>query len=184
MKGASPLVTFVTCGFRFSLNTIKITTPTEKNKMSWYDDASNESMRNRSRSESIYREAEKIFNLLWSAITKEISDLQSQRKAQIITNGSQFERFLRHQAAATRLDGSSHSVREMRIRLTADRTAILANAPSVGEYGPSHVEFELVQTEVDGLVRLMHNKHLIEIQEAAVMVVRNLLFPDLPLSGK
>jgi hypothetical protein len=145
--------------------------------MSWFDDAEQEFKTMRVRSESIYKESEKIFNLLWEAIVREIPHA----RVSIVTNGSTFDRILRHQVTPSQ-DGSRGIAREMIIRLTSDRRHILATAPSLGEFGPSSVDFDL-DILSDGVVRLLNERRPVEIQAAAIMVLRNFLFPDLPLRG-
>jgi hypothetical protein len=147
--------------------------------MNWFNDAKNEAEAVRSRSESIYQESEKIYNLLWGAITKETMTLQSQQHLSILTAGSTFERILRHQVLPS---GEAHrnTLREMHITLSADKKCIIAIAPRLGDYGPSSVTFDF-ETLEDGVVHLMHEGATIEIQAAAIMVLRNFLFPNLPL---
>ena|ERR1700683_479205 len=148
--------------------------------MSWFDDAANESQALRSRAESIEQGAEKIYNLLWSAIVKEVP----QSKTTLMTgHGTTFDRTLVHQALpSVGPHTPQQTLRTLHFKLSEDKTRITAKAPQVGEYGTSSVEFQL-KPDNDGVLQLMHGDELIEIRSAAIMVLRNFIFPELPLKG-
>jgi hypothetical protein len=150
----------------------------ENSLMSWFDDARNESEAIRSRSARIYEESENIYDLLWGAVAKEVQMLHNRNQAHIFTGGTPHDRFLRHQVLPS-MNAEHHATREMHITLSADKSRIMAVAPRLGDYGPSNVIFDLEVLQ-DGVIRLMHEHEPIEIQNAAIMVVRNFLFPDLP----
>ena len=148
--------------------------------MSWFDDAENESESLHFQSDSIYRESENVSALLWKAINKEISTLASDKRVHILTNGSSFDRTLRHQIIPTQ--NTQNTLREMHIKLSLTTRQITADAPSNGNLGESHVVFDLEFFE-DGAVHLMHEHARIEMKDAAIMILRNLLFPHLPLKA-
>jgi hypothetical protein len=148
--------------------------------MSWFDDAANESHALRSRAESIEQGAEQIYNLLWGAIVKEVP----QSKTTLMTgHGTTFDRTLVHQALSIIGPHSpQQALRTLHFKLSKDKTRITAQAPALGEWGNSSVEFQL-KPDKDGVLQLMHGDEPIEIRTAAIMVLRNFIFPDLPLKG-
>jgi hypothetical protein len=146
--------------------------------MSWFNDAVNESAALRSRNECIEQGGEKIYNLLWGAIMKE----QHESRTELLPSpGTTFDRILRHQALSS-LHAEQNTIRTMHIKLSNDKTLITAKAPKLGQYGVSNVEFQLKPDE-HGVLQLMHDNAPIEIRSAAIMVLRNFLFPELPLKG-
>jgi hypothetical protein len=148
--------------------------------MPWFDDAMRESHALRSRAEAVEQGSEKIYDLLWGAIVKELP----QSKTTLMTgHGTIFDRTLVHQALPSNgLQTPQQVMRTLHFKLSDDKTRITAKAPRVGEYGTSDVEFQL-KPDDDGVLRLTHENEPIEIRSAAIMVLRNFVFPDLPLKG-
>jgi arginine utilization protein RocB len=148
--------------------------------MPWYEQAFEESVRRKSQSASIYREAEKVYNAIWDAIVQEMNQLHSRRQQSLQTNGSAFERTIKQPISPRYDEGDSEfRFREMLFKLSGDRKAIIAMAASFEEYPPAKIEFDLEQSK-DGIVRPIHKGTPVETHEAAIMVLRHFLFPDLP----
>ena len=149
--------------------------------MSWFDEAANEAEAIRSRTESIDEESEKIYNVLWGEIMKEVLKLGYEQHLHIAPGcGSTFERTLVQQALPSTGEANPNTLRTMRIKLSADKIFITAHAPRLGKYGESKIAFQLDALD-DGVVQLMHNAAPVEIHTAAVMLLRHFLFPELPL---
>lgn len=147
--------------------------------MSWYEEASSESANRQARSETIYRESAKAYEAVWNAMVNEMNQLRSRRQESLQINGSAFQRVVK-QPISPRPGHNEFTFRELKFWLTADRTRITAIAPRSEDHGPAHIEFEL-ERSADGLVRLTYDQAPIEIEKAAIMVLRHFLFPDLPL---
>ena len=64
--------------------------------------------------------------------------------------------------------------------LTADRNGIIATSTRFEDYPPAQIEFDLKQSS-DGIVRPMYEGTPVETGEAAIMILRSFLFPDLPV---
>jgi hypothetical protein len=144
----------------------------------WFDNAANESQALRSRAESIEQGAEEIYNLLWGAMVKEVP----QSRLTLMTGkGTTFDRTLVHQALPSLGPHTAQqTLRTLHLKLSEDKTRITAKAPKVGNYGNSSVEFQF-KPDNNGVLQLMHEDEPIEIRLAAIMVLRNFIFPELPL---
>jgi hypothetical protein len=149
--------------------------------MSWYEKAFQESERRKSQTESIYREAEKVYNAIWDAIANEINQMHSRRQQSLQANGSAFQRVVKQPITPPYHRGDEpFRFREMHFTLTADRKAITALAIRFEDYPPAKIDFDLEQSK-DGVVRPTYQGAPVETHDAAIMVLQHFLFPDLPV---
>jgi len=159
--------------------------------MSWIDDDNDELKRQQesaaelsARNHKIADKAEKIYNDLWAEILSRINEAKSkgvETARHLTTNGDVFEREIRlgrmsgHAITIPRYDPSANHPMPDRvnINLTQDHLGIRAS----GLQGDP-LDFRLDLGD-DGVVHIKHKGEAKNIQDAAALILRPILYPTL-----
>ena len=146
--------------------------------MSWIDEDREELRKNKqwqaeqeARNQSIAQDAEQVYNDLWDEIKARIAEAKNTDLPELLTNGYPFKRMI-IVPMMPRPTETSRNPMETIVELAANKLAILISG------GHAPLRFALDRGE-DNVICLKHNGEYQSIGDAAKLILRPLLFPDL-----
>lgn len=137
----------------------------------WYLAAKLDNAKSKARTKAIHDSIEKLYDGLWDEIKRQVSDLQREHGEDVglYTNGSQFDRVVGIQNPS---DAHNRKTPKNELHLTLNDEMIIAS------FSADSLDFKAAPGS-DDVVRLTYKGADKTMQDAAVMILRRFLFPDI-----